>query len=429
MTDRIKAAALAAAIILSSGQMSAQKSDSTAHRLTIGGYGEATMSYNFHSNSVFRYSLADRYAESKGYGQADIPHFVVMLGYNFGHGWTLGSEIEFEHGGTEVAVEVEDEETGEFEKEVERGGEVALEQFWIQKSFCKQFNIMAGHIIVPIGLTNSHHLPTEFFTVFRNEGENTILPCTWHQTGISLWGRAGDWRYEGQVLPGLNSAYFNVSEWIHSGSASPYEFAPMSKLAGVLRIDNYSVKGLRIGVSGYVGSSFNNDIVTEEKSTKYAGIKGTLAIGAADFEYKGKNFIARGNFDYGYLSDAAAIGTRNKNSNNQTESPYFHTLVGQTAMAGGVEAGYDMLSFTGRKNDSKKLYLFGRYEYYDSYTPSENQMDYTWTDRQRFAVGLNYYPMKELVVKAEYSRRMFHAGYNPEPSISIGIAYAAYFRR
>ena len=34
-----------------------------------------------------------------------------------------------------MAVEVEAEETGEFEHEIERGGEVALEQFWIQKSF------------------------------------------------------------------------------------------------------------------------------------------------------------------------------------------------------------------------------------------------------------------------------------------------------
>ena len=28
----------------------------------------------------------------------------------------MGSEIEFEHGGTESAIEVEDEEAGEFEK-------------------------------------------------------------------------------------------------------------------------------------------------------------------------------------------------------------------------------------------------------------------------------------------------------------------------
>ena len=82
--------------------------------------------------------------DSDGHGRVDLPHVVIMIGYDFGKGWSMGSEIEFEHGGTESAIEVEDEEAGEFEKEIERGGEVALEQFWIQKSFCSGFNIRAG---------------------------------------------------------------------------------------------------------------------------------------------------------------------------------------------------------------------------------------------------------------------------------------------
>lgn len=99
-------------------------------------------------------------------------------------------------------------------KEIERGGEVALEQFWIQKSFCPEFNIRAGHIIVPVGYTNAHHLPNEFFTVYRPEGENTIMPCTWHETGISIWGRTGDWRYEAMLIPALNSMHFSKDQWI-----------------------------------------------------------------------------------------------------------------------------------------------------------------------------------------------------------------------
>ncbi len=97
----------------------------------------------------------------------------------------MGSEIEFEHGGTESAVEIEEEEGGEYESEIERGGEVALEQFWIQKSFMPQLNLRVGHMVVPVGYTNAHHLPTEFFGVYRPQGENTIMPCTWHETGIS----------------------------------------------------------------------------------------------------------------------------------------------------------------------------------------------------------------------------------------------------
>lgn len=47
----------------------------------------------------------------------------------------MGMEIEFEHGGTESAVEIDADESGEYEAETERGGEVALEQFWLNKAF------------------------------------------------------------------------------------------------------------------------------------------------------------------------------------------------------------------------------------------------------------------------------------------------------
>ena len=150
---------------------------------------------------------------------------------------------------------MEQEEVGEWEKEIERGGEVALEQFWIQKSFCPEFNIRAGHIIVPVGYTNAHHLPNEFFTVYRPEGENTIMPCTWHETGISIWGRTGDWRYEAMLIPALNSMHFSKDQWIKNGSGSAFEFTPANNYAVAMRIDNYSVPGLRMGLSAYYGLS------------------------------------------------------------------------------------------------------------------------------------------------------------------------------
>ena len=107
-----------------SGKCCASKAtaEKTMHRLTIGGYGEAVYKYNFFSDNIFRYSRAESYKDSKGHGQVDLPHAVIMMGYDFGHGWTMGTEIEFEHGGVEAAVEKETEETGEFEQEIERGG-------------------------------------------------------------------------------------------------------------------------------------------------------------------------------------------------------------------------------------------------------------------------------------------------------------------
>ena len=168
MKLRSIATCAALGLALSVSTVQAQDSIKPSPRLTIGGYGEAVYTRNFYSDNMFRYSHAERYRDAQGHGRVDLPHVVVNLGYDFGKGWSMGTEIEFEHGGNEVAVEIEAEETGEFEHEIERGGEVAMEQFWLQKSFGKGFNIRMGHIVVPVGQTNNAHLPTQFCTSFDN---------------------------------------------------------------------------------------------------------------------------------------------------------------------------------------------------------------------------------------------------------------------
>ncbi|WP_277234222.1 hypothetical protein [Phocaeicola salanitronis] len=402
------------------------KTEKKKSRFTIGGYGEAVYSRNFYSDNYLRYDSPQDYKDDK-HGRFDLPHVVLMLGYDFGKGWSMGMEIEFEHGGTESAVEIEEHEGGEYETEVERGGEVALEQFWIQKSFCPEFNIKLGHMVIPVGATNAHHLPTEFFGVYRPEGENTIMPCTWHETGLSIWGRAGDWRYEAMLLPGLDSDRFNDKEWIKGGAGSPYEFKIANAMAGAVRIDNYSVKGLRLSVSGYAGNTFSN---TLKKATNaiYDNVKGTVLIGSFDFHYNDHNWVARGNFDYGHLSDAALITRYNQSFSN--DSPAKKRPVATSAISTGVEVGYDLFGWLGKKQQEKgrKFYLFGRYEYYDSMYKTEDAVtDYEEYGRQRIAFGVNYYPMKDIVLKGEYSLGILKSKFNNEPAVSLGVAYSGFF--
>lgn len=71
-----------------------------AQKLTVGGYGEVAFSRNFYSDSPYRYSKPDQYASDPSHGRADIPHAVIYLGYDFGKGWSMQTEIEFEHTGT-----------------------------------------------------------------------------------------------------------------------------------------------------------------------------------------------------------------------------------------------------------------------------------------------------------------------------------------
>lgn len=408
---------------------SAQTQGDKASRLSLGGYGEAVMTRNFYSDNIYRYTRADDHKDDPSHGRFDLPHVTLNIGYDFGYGWTMGSEIEFEHGGTESAVEMDADEAGEYEAETEKGGEVALEQFWINKRFGQgEFNIKMGEIVVPVGATNKSHMPTEFFTCYRPEGENALFPCTWHQVGVSLWGRVSDWRYEVQFLSGLDSERFGSSSFVHYGATSPYEFKIANNYAASLRIDNYSIKGLRLSVSGYYGSTFKNTL--RSIGNAYQKVKGNLVIGSFDFMIDRWNWIVRGNADYAYLGDHAAITSFNKNfptHSGQDGSPSKHQPVAKNAYSVGFEAGYNIFSQVGRLKDTQKLYVFGRFEKYNSYAAGRQKSAYGWCDITRLALGLNYYPVKEVVVKGEWSERFLRSGYNNEPSVSVGVAYCGWF--
>ena len=425
----LMSAALVAGLATASAQTVAADSvmqHVNGKRLSVGGYGEVAMSRNFYSDHVSRYSLADEHKNDPSHGRFDIPHAVIYLGYDFGKGWTMGTEIEFEHGGVGMAYEKEDEEGGEWEQEVEKGGEVELEQFWIQKSFGRWANIKAGHIVVPVGLNNAYHEPLNFFTVYRPEGENTVLPSTWHQTGISFWGKTKGWRYELQFLAGLNSDNFTNTGWINKGPGTPTEGEIATKYGTALRIDNYCIKGLRIGLSGYYGHAIGNSYPNNKDGAE-SKYKGVVAIGAIDFTYNNYNWIVRGQADYGYLSDAKQLKYFTNRLNGL--SPFHHSaFVSKNAFAYGIEAGYNVFSQIEKlRQSNQKLYLFGRYEHYNPYASKTKNTSYDYTNVKRMAVGINYYPVKQIVVKAEYSHRFLKSQYNNEPAINIGVAYEGWF--
>lgn len=421
------------------------KVEKALSRLSLGGYGEAVMSRNFYSQSFNRYNAPARYKDDNSHGRFDLPHVTFNLGYDFGHGWTFGTEVEFEHGGNETAVEVEAEESGEYEAETEKGGEVALEQFWLNKAFWNgMFNVKAGEIIVPVGYSNGHHEPLNFFTCYRPEGEAAILPNTWHQLGVSFWGRVKDWRYEMQFLSGLNSESFTGENFVHPGATSPYEFKVANTYALAARIDNYSVKGLRVGVSGYYGHTFRNSI--KDPGATYDDVKGALSIISGDFQLNRWNWIVRGSVVYAHLSDADRISTYNKaNSTHhkyQDGNPFHNTNIGSNALAYSIEAGYNIFSQIQGLRDRQKLYLFGRFDHYDSMVAGTYKSQYRHCAPYITTVGFNYHPIKQIVIKGEYAYRAFKKPnnkglssdsplyvqpFNNEPSISLSIAYQGWF--
>ena len=62
--------------------------DTTKRRFTVGGYGEVTAKHCFYSNNYLRYGKNPEKYANDHYGEFDLPHVVIYLGYDFGKGWS-----------------------------------------------------------------------------------------------------------------------------------------------------------------------------------------------------------------------------------------------------------------------------------------------------------------------------------------------------
>ena len=199
-----------------------------------------------------------------------------------------------------------------------------------------------------------------------------------------------------------------------------------NKYGVAARLDYYALPGLRLGLSGYYGQSIGNSYPRNAAGVD-AEYKGEVAIGSFDFTYNRHNWIVRGQADYGYLGDAAQLKYVYNRLNSK--SPFKHSaFVSKNAYAVGIEAGYDVFSqIESQHQQQRKLYAFGRYEMYDPYASPTKGTSYDYTAVKRMAVGLNYYPVPEIAIKAEYSHRFLKNLYNDEPSVSIGVTYEGFF--
>lgn len=401
-------------------------------KFRFGGYGEMAASFMDYGNNRF-------YGGNNGNSNdhrntISIPRFVLALDYKFNSKWILGAEIEFESGGVGTAYEIENSENGEYETEVEKGGEVALEQFHITRLIHPAFNVRAGHIIVPVGLTNAHHEPINFFGTYRPEGETTILPSTWHENGIEFFGSLGKgyaaFDYQAQIVAGLNANGFDRNTWVAGGKQGIFETDNFTSPGYVVRLDYRGVPGLRVGGSFYYCANAGSN---SDKLQEYSTFKVPVRIYTADAQYKNKYVTARANFVWGNLGNSRQVSAVNTKLSNQ--SPYTRTTpVAKKAVSYAGEVGVNVGAFFHSKK-APALYPFARYEYYNPQEKGEALQTMDLRNKvSMWTAGLNWYALPNLVVKANYMTRqigtgkMFGTGpYNSENEFSIGVAYIAWF--
>lgn len=399
----------------------------------VGGYGEMVASWKDYG--INRFTGVQYGNAKKNRATVAIPRFVVAFDYKLSKKWILGAEIEFESGGTGTALELENTENGEYETEIEKGGEVALEQFHITRLIAREFNVRAGHMIVPVGLTNSHHEPNMFFGTVRPEGETTLLPSTWHETGIEFFGTVGKgvalFDYQAMIVAGLNANGMDRNTWAGGAKQGAFESDNFSSPAYIARLDWKGVKGLRIGTSIYYCANIGANADKYQTYEKYGKIPFT--IWSADAQYINKYVTARANILSGNLPKADNVSEANSMLSNN--SPYSRlTPVAKRAVSYGGEVGINVAAISSIAK-CPVIYPFARYEYYN---PQEKVIGSHVADNRlqtsMWTAGVNWHVLPGLVVKADYTTRqlgtskIFGKGtYNSENEFAIGIAFTGWF--
>lgn len=433
---------LLSAAFLSLGSLGAwaqtAPADTAYGRFRIGGYGEMMASWKDYGLNRFYGGNGNT---KKNRAEIAIPRFVLAGDYKITRKWILGAEIEFESGGTGQAVEMEATsggENGEYETEIEKGGEVALEQFHLTRLIHPAVNVRFGHMVLPVGLTNTYHEPVNFLGVARPEGSTAILPSTWHETGVALFGAFGSKRacfdYEAMVTAGLNPNGFDVYNWVQGGSQGLFETDNFSAPAYTLRLNWRGVPGLRVGGSVFFNPNAGRN---GDKLSTYDGLgKINILIYSLDAQYANKYVVARANYLSGNIPETVGITATNRTYSNK--SPYSRLgPVARRAVDWSAEVGLNLKGFFPRLPHFPDIVPFAHYNYYNSQFAGEPGLT---MDRRcevsLWSVGLDYRILPNLIAKLDYTTRqigtskMFGTGrYNSENELRIGLSYALWFRK
>lgn len=382
------------------------------NRFTVASYG--SLNYNNYDWQIWKDKRSD----------IDMERIVLMTGFKLNDKYKINSELEFEHGGTGVTVEFDRfEEFGEFEYEVEKGGEVLLEEFNVEYAWSKKISMQVGRIKVPFGLINYRDEPTEYFTNHLAEGEATMLPTGWSEYGLKFLGKYKLISFELSLTNGLDCSAFSSANFVKRGHQLRFESVVAEDLAVTGRFDLNFGHEKFIGVSGYFGNTTHNRPKPDLKADAYLALVDFHAL------YELEPFEFSASVIYGQLQNSDLVSEANRNLSNNLNVK--RTPVGHAALAYTAELAielWDLAPLFNLPHPNGELNIFGRYDFYDTMYEVEGLIsDNPRWERKTITAGINYMPNPYLVFKTQYSQRKISVTENNiENTFSLGFGFYFY---
>ena len=335
--------------------------------VSIGGYGEM-LYQNFSS------TRQDGGASGKK-DQIDFLRAVVYVGYKFNDNILFNSEIEFEHASTGNA------------------GSVAVEFAYLDFSLTPWLGARGGLLLLPMGYLNELHEPPIYLGTERPETELRIIPTTWRENGLGLFGEAEGFSYRAYLVNGFDAvgggsskaSGFDASGL--RGGRQKGSKALIEDVAGVGRIDYLGLLGFNVGTSLYYGNSGQGNVDANGQT-----IAAPTFIWEGHAQYRANGFWLRGLYALSTVGEVPQLNAAKGLTGNES--------IGERLTGWYVEGGYDVLHSVATRN---QLIPYLRYEQINTQekVPSGFSANPA-TDRTITTVGVMWKPITNVAAKADY---------------------------
>jgi len=346
--------------------------------VSIGGYGEM-LYQNFDAR-------ADDGRPSGAVDTADLERAVLYFGYKWTDHLLFNSEVEYEHAVVAPGAP----------------GEAAVEFAYIDYRPDRRFGLRGGLLLVPVGFLSELHEPPIFYGARRPDVETFILPSTWRENGLGVYGDAGPVSYRAYLITSLDASGFSAGEWARKGRQEGAE--------AKARVDCTPAPGLLFGAAGFTGN-------TGQGSPGLAGAR--LSVWDAHAEWNVRGWHLRGLYARGVLVHAGAVSLANDPL--LAGDPTRGTAIGSRAVGWYGEVAWNLLSLA--RMDKGELSPFVRYEALD--TQAAVVAPFTRdraNDRTVRTYGLHYRPIPNLAIKLDYQDHRNGAGTGVD-QLNVALGY------
>jgi hypothetical protein len=348
--------------------------------LSIGGYGE-----------IIYQNVDSKKQDGTDSGvkdSTDVLRAILYVGYKIDEKFIINTEFEFEHAGADGG-----------------SGFAGAEFAYLDYLHDPRLNIRAGLLLMPMGFVNELHEPTIFHGVNRPDIESKIIPTTWRENGLGIWGDIKNFTYRTYIVNGFKGENFSA-KGLRSGRQKGAQ-ASAQDLAWVGRLDYTPAAGALFGVAGYFGGS---DQDAERNDVK---AKSQTTIFDTHIEYKKNGYELR------FLGVIARnTGVRSLNEVKTTPAT-GNASIGEELKGYYIQLGYDF--WQGLNGEA--FTPFFRYSQYDTQSKvpagfSRNPAN----DVTKSTLGISYKPHQNVIVKADYEQEKTRANTGID-SFNLGLGF------